>query len=89
MASALDWDEWPLIQLFSAGSKTNDQQLQILRKRRLFAQGARELCPRELVFPTRVGQEYETAERQVKSHLVSAFRQDQPKRKCSSRRRWV
>src|SRR6266478_7905433 len=25
MASALDWDEWPLIQLFSALSKTNDR----------------------------------------------------------------
>jgi len=48
MASALDWDEWPLIQLFSAGSKTNDQPLQILRKRRLFAQGARELCPQQV-----------------------------------------
>ena len=34
----------------------------------------------KLVFPTRVGQEYETAERQVKSHLVSAIRQDQSKR---------
>jgi len=43
----------------------------------------------KLVFPTRVGQEYETAERQVKSHLVSAIRQDQPKKKCSSHRRWV
>jgi hypothetical protein len=34
----------------------------------------------KLVFPTQVGQEYETAERQVKSHLASAIRQDQSKR---------
>ena len=33
----------------------------------------------KLVFPTQVGQEYETAERQVKSHLASAFRQDRLK----------
>jgi hypothetical protein len=32
----------------------------------------------------------ETAERQVKSHLASAIRQDQPKRQCSSRRQdWI
>ena len=34
----------------------------------------------KLVFPTRVGQEYETAERQVKAHLAPAIRQDQGKR---------
>ena len=34
----------------------------------------------KLVFPTRVGQEYETAEHQVKSHLVSGIRQDHSKR---------
>ena len=34
----------------------------------------------KLIFPTRVGQEHETAERQVKAHLASAVRQDQSER---------
>ena len=74
---ALDWDEWSLIQLFSAGSKTNDQPLQILANKDCLLTTPVSFVLSKLVFPTQVGQEYETAERQLKSHLASAFRQDQ------------